>query len=152
MPVSSWTERVRRDEIIDIASKLIAIPSTSGDELAIMEFVLGWCAARGLETTVVAKDPNRPNVIVSIGDGSTGPTIAMNGHLDVVPVSDPDSWRTGPYDPVISEDGTKLFGRGSSDMKSIANCPSPSAWFVSAPRTVLELPPIDRLRCSHRRA
>ena len=37
--------------------------------------------------------------------------IAMNGHLDTVPVSDVDSWETGPFDPVVSEDGKKIFGR-----------------------------------------
>src|SRR6476620_5886390 len=83
-----------------------------------MEFVLGWCAARGLATTVTANDPNRPNVIVSIGDPASGPTIAMNGHLDTVPVSDPGKWKTGPYEPVVSDDGKKICGRGASDMKS----------------------------------
>ena len=118
MALNQWTERVQRDAIVEIASSLVAIPSTSGEERAVMQFVVDWCAARGLETTVTAKDPNRPNVIVTIGDGSAGPTIAMNGHLDTVPVSDHDSWRTGPYEPVVSADGVRLFGRGSSDMKS----------------------------------
>lgn len=118
MALNGWTERVNRDEIVKIASDLIAIPSQSGDELKVMEFVANWCAARGLEATIVARDPARPNVIVSIGDGNAGPTIAMNGHLDTVPVSDPDAWRTGPFEPAVSEDGVRLFGRGSGDMKS----------------------------------
>ena len=42
----------------------------------------------------------------------------MNGHLDTVPVSDPETWNAGPFEPVISADGSKLFGRGASDMKS----------------------------------
>lgn len=83
-----------------------------------MEFVAGWCAERGLEHQVIAKDADRPNVIVSIGDADAGPTIAMNGHLDTVPVSDAAAWRTGPFAPTVSDDGTKLFGRGASDMKS----------------------------------
>ena len=118
MTLSSWTEKVDRADIVRMASDLIAIPSVSGEELSVMEFVVNWCAERGLDHEIVAKDPARPNVIVSIGDPSAGPTIAMNGHLDTVPVSDPDSWQSGPYDPVVSADGKKLFGRGSSDMKS----------------------------------
>lgn len=109
---------VDRQAVIDIASQLIAIPSPSGEEKVVMEFVARWAGERGLGVTVVANDPNRPNVIVSIGDPAAGPTIAMNGHLDTVPVSDPDAWRTGPYEPVVSEDGKRLFGRGASDMKS----------------------------------
>jgi acetylornithine deacetylase/succinyl-diaminopimelate desuccinylase family protein len=67
---------------------------------------------------MVGSDHDRPNVVISLGDPATGPTIVMNGHLDTVPVSDLVAWRTGPYDPIVSEDGKKLFGRGASDMKS----------------------------------
>jgi succinyl-diaminopimelate desuccinylase len=116
--LQTWSSRVEESEIVEIASDLIAIPSSSGEEISVMEFVSGWCAARGLDAKIVAKDPQRPNVVVSIGNPSTGPTIAMNGHLDTVPVSDASAWRTDPFDPVISEDRTKLFGRGASDMKS----------------------------------
>jgi acetylornithine deacetylase/succinyl-diaminopimelate desuccinylase family protein len=116
--VNAWTERVERDQIVALASDLIAIPSPSGEERAVMDFVAGWCAARGLEHQVVAKDPARPNVVVSVGDPAAGPTIAMNGHLDTVPVSDVAAWRTGPFEPALSPDGSKLFGRGASDMKS----------------------------------
>ena len=42
----------------------------------------------------------------------------MNGHLDTVPVSDADAWRTDPFAPTLSADGRRLFGRGASDMKS----------------------------------
>jgi acetylornithine deacetylase/succinyl-diaminopimelate desuccinylase family protein len=116
--VHPTVEKVDRAGIIDIASKLIAVPSPSGDEKAVMDFVTQWCDQRGLRYTIVANDPMRPNVIVSIGDPASGPTIAMNGHLDTVPVSDPDKWKTGPYEPVVSDDGKKIFGRGASDMKS----------------------------------
>jgi acetylornithine deacetylase/succinyl-diaminopimelate desuccinylase family protein len=115
---AAWPDRVSRDRIVEMASELIAIPSVSGDEKGVMEFVAGWCEGRGIEHIVTAKDPERPNVIAWVGDPSSGPVIAMNGHLDTVPVSDAGSWRTDPFDPVVSEDGKKIFGRGSSDMKS----------------------------------
>ena len=116
--MNSWAERVERDGVVAIASDLIAVPSPSGEERAVMEFVAGWCAERGLAHQFVAKDPARPNVVVSVGDGDAGPTIVMNGHLDTVPVSDAAAWRTGPYEPTLSDDGAKLYGRGASDMKS----------------------------------
>jgi len=113
-----WSDRVDEERIIDIASDLIAIPSPSGEELKIMEFVAGWCAAQGLDAQIVAKDPERPNVVVSVGDPGAGPTVAMNGHLDTVPVSDAAAWKTDPFDPVVSADRRRLYGRGASDMKS----------------------------------
>jgi len=112
------TDRVNRDEIVALASRLISIPSPSGEELAVMEDVTHWCAEKALPCQVIGSDLGRPNVIVSLGDPTAGPTIAMNGHLDTVPVSDHLAWKTGPYDPTVSEDGQKLFGRGASDMKS----------------------------------
>ncbi len=116
--MNRWTESVSRDAIVAMASNLIAIPSVSGDEKTIMDFVETWARGRGLDVQVVAKDPARPNLVISVGDAATGPTIAMNGHLDVVPVSDGSAWRTGPFAPTVSADGVRLFGRGSSDMKS----------------------------------
>ena len=115
---SPWVDKVSREKIVDVAKGLVSIPSVSGDELAVMQFVQQWLDERGISYVVVANDPNRPNVIATVGDPTTGPVIAMNGHLDTVPVSDPDVWTTDPFEGVVSEDGTRLFGRGASDMKS----------------------------------
>jgi succinyl-diaminopimelate desuccinylase len=114
----SPTNRVSRDEIVALASRLIATPSTSGEERVVMEDVARWCAERGLTSEIRSLDKGRPNVIISIGNPDDGPTIVMNGHLDTVPVSDPQAWKSGPYEPTVSADGRKLFGRGASDMKS----------------------------------
>jgi succinyl-diaminopimelate desuccinylase len=116
--IGTWPERVSRDAIVETARSLIAIPSVSGTEKAVMEFVAQWCDERGINTTMTARDPERPNVIAWVGDPESGPVIAMNGHLDTVPVSDAKSWINDPFDPAISDDGTKIYGRGSSDMKS----------------------------------
>jgi succinyl-diaminopimelate desuccinylase len=107
---------IDRDRLVEIVKNLVSIPSVSGDELAIMEHVAGLFEGAGITHTVTANDPRRPNVIATIGNGN-GPTIAMNGHLDTVPVSDAGSWQTDPFDGVLSDDGKRIFGRGSSDMK-----------------------------------
>ena len=114
----SPAERVNRDEIVALASRLIATPSTSGEERAVMADVVAWCAEQGISCEVVALDPARPNVIVTLGDADAGPTVVMNGHLDTVPVSDASSWQSPPFVPTLSADGSRLVGRGASDMKS----------------------------------
>jgi acetylornithine deacetylase/succinyl-diaminopimelate desuccinylase family protein len=111
-------DRVSRDEIVALASRLISIPSASGEERAVMEEVIRWCSSLDLPYEVIDADPDRPNVVISLGDAAAGPVVAMNGHLDTVPVSDLLAWRTGPFDATVSEDGKKLLGRGASDMKS----------------------------------
>ncbi len=109
-------ETIDREQLIGIIQGLIGIPSVSGDEAAIMQHVSNLFSEAGVEHVLTARDPNRPNVIASIGNGN-GPVIAMNGHLDTVPVSDAGSWRTDPFEGVLSEDGKRIYGRGSSDMK-----------------------------------
>jgi succinyl-diaminopimelate desuccinylase len=116
--VTSRADWIDRETVLPIARSLISIPSVSGDEAAIMAWVQDWCRERDMPVQVIARDEARPNVIVSVGDPKRGPTLAMNGHLDTVPVSDPESWRTGPFNPVVSDDGVRLFGRGASDMKA----------------------------------
>lgn len=114
----AWVDRVSREEIVDVGTRLISIPSVSGDEYEIMQFVKRWLDERGIAYVETANDPKRPNIIATVGDPAAGPVIAMNGHLDVVPVSDASSWKTDPFEGVVSEDGQRIFGRGASDMKT----------------------------------
>src|ERR671917_827871 len=119
MTGESPADRINRDGIVALASRLISIPSTSGEERAVMEEVIRWCSSIDLPFDVLESDPDRPNVVISLRDSAAGPVVVMNGHLDTVPVSDLLAWKTGPYDPTVSEDGKKLIGRGASDMKSL---------------------------------
>ncbi len=118
MSANQWVEKVSREDIIEVSKQLVSIPSVSGNEYEIMQFVKRWLDQRGIAYVETANDLKRPNIIATVGNPGEGPLIAMNGHLDVVPVSDASSWKTDPFEGVISEDGQKLFGRGASDMKS----------------------------------
>lgn len=60
----------------------------------------------------------RPNLVARLGDASSGSTVHLNGHYDVVPAG--SDWTSEPFGGEIS-DG-KLFGRGASDMKSGLAC------------------------------
>ncbi len=110
------TAEIDRNALVDIGVGLVSIPSVTGNEAAIMAHVIELFQSAGVAVEVVAKDPARPNVIATIGNGN-GPLLAMNGHLDTVPVSDPDRWLTDPLKGVVSSDGNMIMGRGSGDMK-----------------------------------
>ena len=118
MSTNPWVEKVSRDKIVEVGKQLVSIPSVSGDEYEVMQFVKRWLDDRGISYVETANDPKRPNIIATVGNPEKGPLIAMNGHLDVVPVSDASSWVTDPFVGTESEDGEKLFGRGASDMKT----------------------------------
>lgn len=118
MTTNQWIAGIDRNAIITICKELVSVPSVSGDEYEIMQFVRRWLDDRGITYIETPNDPRRPNIIATIGDPSNGPVIAMNGHLDVVPVSDASSWNTDPFVGVLGDDGTRLYGRGAADMKS----------------------------------
>jgi acetylornithine deacetylase len=74
---------------------------------------------------------NRPSIggVLELGDPESGPTVVLNGHIDVVPVEF-EHWETDPFEPTW-RDG-ELIARGAADMKSgLAAC-------VYAARTVAE--------------
>ena len=118
MSTNPWVEKISRQAIVEVGKQLVSIPSVSGDEFEVMQFVKRWLDDRGIAYVETAKDPKRPNIIATIGDPSSGTHLAMNGHLDVVPVSDASSWKTDPFEGVLSDDGSLLNGRGAADMKT----------------------------------
>lgn len=68
----------------------------------------------GLDTIVVAKDPQRPNLIARLaGRGETLP-ILLYGHVDVVAAGEAD-WSVDPF--AGEEKDGWVWGRGALDMK-----------------------------------
>ena len=52
--------------------------------------------------------------------GSNGPTVVLNGHVDVVPAGSPDLWTVDPWSGTV-RDG-RVYGRGACDMKAGLAC------------------------------
>jgi len=92
---------------VALLAELVAIPSVSGDEQAVCERLASWLEGHGVPVSL--KDRN---LVVRVG--STGPTLLLNTHTDVVPVG--AGWDTDPFCPVI-RDG-RMFGRGANDAKA----------------------------------
>ena len=107
----------RSAELEELARDLVRIPTENppGNEGAAAEFVYDWFREEGIDATLLEEpDPDRTQVGARVGED--GPTVVLNGHLDVVPAGDPDAWSVDPYAGVV-EDG-RLYGRGSADMKT----------------------------------
>ncbi|MGZ5212856.1 MAG: M20 family metallopeptidase [Actinomycetota bacterium] len=107
---------VDADEVLSFARALIAAPSENpgGTENDAAEVAADILARIGASPETIWSDEGRPSVVASIGSGEH-PSLAWNGHLDVVPVGDLSNWVHGPWEGVV-EDG-RLIGRGSADMK-----------------------------------
>ena len=111
---------IDKDELIDIFSKAVDIPSTNptGNEKPMCEYVESLLRQNDIDYFTVAVEKDRYDIIAKIKGKSDKDAVVFTGHMDVVPVSDDEikRWNTPPFKATI-KDG-KLFGRGSADMKS----------------------------------
>jgi acetylornithine deacetylase len=105
-------------DVVSLAAELLAIQSTTGSEAAVVDYVSRWLVARGWNVALQEVTRGRSNIWGSRSGGGSGVTFST--HLDTVP----------PYVPPRLE-GTRLFGRGSSDAKGLA-----AAMMVAADRLV----------------
>ena len=101
---------------IDLIKRLIAFDTTSrNSNLALMEFVGDYLRDLDVASELVHNDDGtKANLYATLGPVDR-PGIALSGHTDVVPVDGQD-WHTDPFQ-VAEKDG-RLYGRGTSDMKS----------------------------------
>ena len=98
-------------DVADLCCALVRIPSLSGQERESAEFAAHLMAVLGFN---VGTDEYGDVIGVRRGYGP-GPTILLDAHLDVVPVTNPDEWRHAPFDVEIA-DG-RIWGRGAADTK-----------------------------------
>ena len=99
-----------------MTKRLVAFDTTSrGSNLDLIDFATSYLQDLGIDATLIHNaDKTKANLFATIGPTDV-PGVVLSGHTDVVPVDGQD-WTTAPFDPVRS--GSRLFGRGTSDMKS----------------------------------
>jgi len=74
--------QIDRDELAQLGCDLTNIPSPTGQEKAVAEFILDWYAASGLKAVRQDIEVDRPNAVgILKGDGS-GLSLSFNGHMD----------------------------------------------------------------------
>lgn len=103
-------------ESLEMISKLISFDTTSRDSnMDLIKYVQGYLGDLGIESTLVPnEDRSKANLYATVGPSDKA-GVMLSGHTDVVPV-DGQNWDSDPFN-VIEKD-KKLFGRGTSDMKS----------------------------------
>ena len=112
----------------EMLAKLVSFPTVSRDtNLPLMDFVEDYLKGHGVESTrVYSADGTKCNLYALVGPSEPG-GVVLSGHTDVVPV-DGQAWDTDPF--TLVEKGTRLYGRGSCDMKgfdALALCAVPKA-------------------------
>jgi acetylornithine deacetylase len=75
-------EQIDRDELAQLGCDLTSIPSPTGQEKAIGEFILNWFDANGLKAVRQDIEFDRPNAIGVVKGDGTGLSLGFNGHTD----------------------------------------------------------------------
>ncbi|MBT6202411.1 MAG: ArgE/DapE family deacylase [Alphaproteobacteria bacterium] len=122
------------DEQVAFTQELVRRPSLRGQEATAQDFLARELAQRGFSVDrwqididdikdmpgFSPKADGYEDAYLTVGSlrcaSPQGRSLAINGHIDVVPEGPHDMWATPPFDPVI-RDGW-MHGRGAGDMKS----------------------------------
>jgi len=119
------------DGLVEAVRALVALPTWNGEETPAQELVAGWMADAGLAVDLweidlqeLSRHPafsaelerERPLGVVGTLEGvDDGPTLVLNGHVDVVPPGDEELWSRPPFEPAVEQG--RIHGRGALDMK-----------------------------------
>lgn len=130
-------------DLREFVSRLVRFETLAGEEAQAQRWIRRRLDALGFDTygwtadaTRLSTHPSFPDDpeaidtegrrsvggVLEFGDPDAGPTLVLNGHVDVVP-ADESQWRTDPFEPVWTDDGgepseSRLTARGAADMKS----------------------------------
>ncbi len=105
---------------IDLLAKLVSFDTTSrNSNLELINWVKTYLDGFGAKISLIEnEDGTKSNLIAAFGPDANG-GIVLSGHSDVVPIDDQD-WDSDPW--ILREDGGKLYGRGTADMKGFSAC------------------------------
>ena len=100
-----------RAGLLDFTQRIVQTPSLSGREGDVAELIVSELKSLGYDDVWTDEVGN----IVGKIHGGDGPTIMLNGHMDVVDPGPDDGWAYPAYSGEIV--AGELWGRGSVDMK-----------------------------------
>lgn len=92
-----------------------------GSYAAAVSLLSSWMKEIGLTNIRIIEYTERKPVVIGtvLGSNQSLPSILLNGHYDVVPVSDPAAWSVNdPFGAHKRADG-RIIARGSQDMKCV---------------------------------
>lgn len=106
---------MEKEQKIQILQDIVKIKSVNANEKEVADYLADVFAKYDIETQQVEYAEGRNNLIADFGSDE-GKKLAVSGHMDVVEAGDESEWKFPPFSGEI--DGDKLYGRGTTDMKS----------------------------------
>ena len=123
------------DRLVSLTQSLVSCRSDSqslhnpgfeGEANRCQDVVAAWLDDLGFTVERWQHPPRYPVVSARLVGSGHGRSLALNGHVDVVPGGDRRSWSHDPWAGEVV-DG-KLWGRGAADMKGGVACALMAAW------------------------
>jgi acetylornithine deacetylase len=105
--------QVDRQELIDLASALIRIPSFKTEETPVARFLDAFFRQRGYDVNLQAIEPGRLQTIATLRGTGGGASLMLNGHTDINALT--RRWTRDPWTPTL--EGDRLYGHGVQNMK-----------------------------------
>ena len=118
---------------VNLTAELIKCPSVTPQEAGAITLIEDLLNKNGFICSRISRG-GVENLFARWGSGKSERSFGYNGHTDVVPVGNAESWSVDPFGAEV-KDGY-LFGRGATDMKS-----SVAAFVASAIDFVSKNPP-----------
>lgn len=114
---------ITREEAAQLTKQLVDIPSPTGSERRLGEFILDWYERHGIKPLRQEIDPDRINAVGIVEGSGGGASLTINGHMDTsFAGTEEDRLFCRKLDPQEELRGAirdgKVFGLGASNMKS----------------------------------
>ncbi len=115
-------DQIDRDELAQLGCDLVNIPSPTGEERAIAEFILDWYQRNGIKPVSRETEAGRPNAVGIVKGQGNGLSLMFNGHMDTsFTGTDADFRMSSDLEPESDLKATivdgKVRGLGISNMK-----------------------------------
>jgi succinyl-diaminopimelate desuccinylase len=107
----------RERDAVELTKALLRFDTVNptGDETACARHLGDRLADAGFRVAYHPYGERRTCVVASLGGSDAGPPLCITGHIDTVPLG-ANAWSRDPF--AGETDGDRLYGRGSTDMKS----------------------------------
>ena len=73
---------IAREELAELTKTLVDIPSPTGNEREIGEFIAAWYVKNDIKATLQVIEPNRVNAVGVLEGRGQGVSLMINGHMD----------------------------------------------------------------------
>jgi acetylornithine deacetylase/succinyl-diaminopimelate desuccinylase-like protein len=114
---------VDRDRLVETASRLVDVPSFTGDEEAAARLMVELFESLGLQVQWQQVEDGRANALGTWTGAGGGKSLMFNGHLDTS-YSGREPWLSDVpgFQPQAFERDGRLYGLGISNMKGAVAC------------------------------